>query len=282
MFMVPNRGWVIPLVLVLSLACAAKDRLSGGTLIVELPAPFDTATQVVSEIAADGTIRGTGEYKTESEITGALPAQYSALLTPVVPSGAAVFYKIRSSALAPRHYDNSSDMGTIVVAYTVERVSAEKSRLTIESVFVPDSRHGRNGSDGAVESCEFTAIEAKLQALAKVKEEASQKAAQEQQQVRIITLRRQLADGQSRFDALNAEVQQLEKRSAELRQLSVVRIKSSAARLKSFPYARASVLRPLSEGEELDVLYRTASWYRVRTNEGSVGWVYYSFLEPAQ
>jgi len=282
MFMVPNRRWVIPLILVLSLASPAKDHHSDGSLAAELQVPYDTAVQVVSEVAADGTIRGTGEYATASEITGALPARSSNLLRPETPQGASVFYKVHASTIAPRHYNNSADMGTIVVAYTVEKISDDRSRLTIESIYVPDSHHGRSGSDGSVESCEFTAIETKLKKLSDMKEQAKQQQEKEQQEVRVRTLRRQLADQQARFDALNAEVQQLEKRSAELRQLSVVRSKSGEGRLKASPYARAETLRALTEGEELDVLYRTASWYRVRTNEGHVGWVYYSFLEPAR
>jgi hypothetical protein len=281
--MVRIRYWVAPLALILSVMCVAKNRRSEGALTVELATPFDTAVEVVSEAAADGTIRGTGDYATESEVTGALPATASSLLRPAeVPSGASVFYKVRSGTVAPRHYINSGDLGTVVVAYTVERISDEKSRLTIESVFVPDSRHGRSASDGSVETCEFTAIETRLKTLTLAKEQAKQQREKEQQEVRIRTLRRQLADEQSRYDALNAEVQQLEKRSLELRQLSVVRIKSSAARLKESPYAHAKVLQHLSEGEELDVLYRTTAWYRVSTSEGRIGWIYYSFLEPAQ
>lgn len=280
--MVPNRYWVIPLVLLLSMACAAKDHHSNGSLTIELPASFETASQVVADVAADGKVRGTGQYATETEITGALPAQESTLLSPTVPAGAAVFYKVRSGALSPRHYNDSSDMGTIVIAYVVEKVSDDKSRLTIESIYVPDSHHGRSASDGSVETCEFTAIEAKLKALDDMKEQAKEQQEKEQQQVRIRTLRRQLADEQARYDALNAEVQQLEKRSTELRQLSVVRSKSGDARLKVSPYARAETLQPLTEGEDLDVLYRTSAWYFVRTGQGQEGWVYYSFLEPAQ
>ncbi|MGZ4815915.1 MAG: SH3 domain-containing protein, partial [Terriglobales bacterium] len=144
------------------------------------------------------------------------------------------------------------------------------------------SRHGRSASDGSVETCEFTAIEARLKMLAQAKELAKQQQEKDQQEVRVRTLRRELADQQARFDALNAQAQQLEKRFTELRQLAVVRSKSSSAQLKASSYARAANVRMLMEGEELDVLYRTTSWYRVRTHDGQVGWVFYSLLEPAR
>ena len=281
--MVPNRYWAIPLLVFLSLGCFAKDRRTEGSLTVDVPASFETARQVVSEIAADGTVRGTGQYATEQQINGAMPALSSSLLQPAeIPEGASVFYKVRTGALAPRHYNNSNDQGTIVVAYTLSKVSSDKSRLTIESVFVPDSRHGRSASDGSVETCEFTAIETRLKVLEQAKELAKQQQEKDAQEVRVRTLRRELAEEQARFDALTAEAQQLDRRYEELRQLSVVRSRSSSAQLKRSPYAHADSVRTLVEGEELDVLYRTPSWYRVRTHEGQIGWVFYSLLEPAR
>jgi hypothetical protein len=281
--MVPNRSWVIlSIVLLLTTLSMAKDRHAEGSLTIDLPASFDTAVQVVSEIAADGVIRGTAEYQVESEITGAQPALSSNLLKPEPVPGASYFYKVRQGALAPRHYKDSNDAGTLVVAYTVEKITDDKSRLTIESVFVPDSHHGRSASDGSVETCEFTAIETRIKTLQQAKLEAKQRQETEQQQVRIRQLRRELADKQSQFDALNAEVQQLQKRSSELRQLSVVKAKSSAVRLQVAPYAHSRTLQALTEGEELDVLYRSSSWYRVRTSSGSIGWVYASLLEPVR
>jgi polyhydroxyalkanoate synthesis regulator phasin len=273
---------IISLAVVLSSFAIAKGRRAEGSLTVDLPASYETAVQVVSEIAADGTIRGTAQYQTESQITDAQPATSSSLLTPEPIPGASYFYKIRSTTLSPRHYKDSNDVGTLVVAYTLEKVSEEKSRLTIESVFVPDSHHGRSASDGSVETCEFTAIEARLKTLELAKQQARQREETEQQQVRIRTLRRQLAEEQSHFDALKAEVQQLQKRSMELRNLCVAKAKSSAVRLQVAPYARSQVLQALTEGEELDVLYKTSNWYRVRTSGGTIGWVYASLLEPVQ
>ena len=277
-----KRCWAISFLLVFSLLCAAKDRHAEGSLSVELSAPFETVIQVVSETAADGIIRGTAEYQTETQISGAVPAETSTLLRPADTPGAHVFYKVRTGAISPRHYNNSNDAGTVVVAYILEKLPEEKSRLTIESVFVPDSHHGRSASDGSVEACEFTAIETRLKTLAEAKLRAREQQEREAQQVRIRTLRRKVADQQGRFDALNAEAQQLEKRSAELRQLALVRAKSNSARLRAAPYVRANTLQSLTQGEELDVLYRTASWYKVRTVSGQTGWIYVSLVEPAQ
>jgi hypothetical protein len=278
-----HRYLLVPILTISSILSFAKDRRTEGSLTIDLPGSFEVISEVVSEIASDGTIRGTGQYATEQQITGAVPAQSSNLLQPSeIAPGAAVFYKVREGTLAPRHFNGSNDQGTLVLAYIVSRLSPEKSRLTIESVFVPDTRHGRSASDGSVETCEFTAIEARMKALAEAKALEKERKDKEEQEVRLRTLRRQLAEEQSRYDALHAQAQQLEKRSSELRQLTVVRSKSSTARLKDLPYTHADNLRSLVEGEELVVLYRTANWYRVRTHEGQIGWVFHSSLEAAQ
>ena len=278
--MVPNRGRVVSvLLLALSLVSLAKERQTDGSLTVDLPASFDTVTQVVSEIASDGIIRGTAEYKTESQMSGAEAAESSPYLTPNVPQGAKVFYKVRPGTPAPRNYKDSSDRGVLTIAYIVEKVDADNTRLIIQSVYVPESHHGNSASDGSVEACEFTAIENQLKIAAQQKRDAEELKQNEQKEVEVKRLRHQLADEQARYDALNAEVQELQKRSAQLRALSVVKTKSAAARLQSAPYAHAETKQALIKGQELDVLYRTPSWYQVRTGDGQVGWVYVSFLE---
>jgi len=281
--MVPNRTRAI-LLLVLAMATlgTAKERHADGTLSTEVPSSFETVTQAVSEVASDGVIRGTAEYQTDTQILGAEAAESSPFLTPEVPQGARVFYKIRPGTLAPRNYKNSQDRGTLVIAYLVEKVDDENSRLTIESIFVPETHHGHSVSDGSVETCEFTAIETRLKTVAEQKREAEELKIKEQKELQVRSLRRELADQQGRYDALNAEVKELQKRSAQLRALSVVKTKSAAALLKSSPYAHAETFSALTQGQELDVLYRTPSWYRVRTSDGQIGWVYASFLEAVQ
>jgi Bacterial SH3 domain len=280
--MVPSRGWVVSVILALSLLALAKERQADGSLSVEIPASFDAVAHIVSDVASDGIIRGTAEYKTESQLSGAELAESSQYLTPNVPQGAKVFYKVRPGTLAPRNYKDSEDKGTLVIAYIVEKIDAENTRLRIESVYVPDTHHGRSTSDGSVEACEFTAIETQLKTLAQDQREAAELKEKERKEVEVRKLRRELADDQARYDALNAEVQELQKRSAQLRALSVVKTKSAAARLQSSPYAHAETMQALAKGQELDVLYRTPSWYRVRTSDGQVGWVYASFLEEVQ
>jgi Bacterial SH3 domain len=277
-----RRSLLISAFFLLCVMSAARERSSAeGSLTAELPVPYDTALQLVSDIAANGVIPGTGEFQDETQIAGAVRANSSKLLTPVEIPGATVFYKVRERTLAPRHYKNSNDQGTLVIAYTVENISEQKSRVTIESAFVPDSHHGRSTSDGSVEACEFTVMDARLKAIELGRKQAKQRELDEQQQVHIRALKIQVAASQAQADALQTEVQQLEKRSAELRKLAVVRSKSDIAKLKESPYTRSKTLKALNIGEELRVLYRTADWCRVRTTEGEVGWVYLSFLEPA-
>jgi exonuclease VII large subunit len=260
----------------------AKDRQAEGSLAVELPVPFEMATQIVHEVASDGVIRGTAEYQAENELTGAEGAQSSPLLKRETSPTNEVFYKVRARTLAPRHYHDSNDLGTLVVAYSVDKISEEKSTLTIESIFVPDSHHGRSASDGSVETCEFTEIETRLKSLLVAKQQAKEREENEQKQVRIRNLRRQLSEEQVRFDALNAEVEQLQKRSTELRQFTRVRTKSGSVRLQAAPHARSQSVQALTEGEELSVLFKARGWYRVRTSGGQTGWVYASLLETAQ
>jgi hypothetical protein len=46
--------------------------------------------------------------------------------------------------------------------YVVEKAAANQTRISIEAVFVEDSRHGRHISEGMVEIAEYAEIAKKL------------------------------------------------------------------------------------------------------------------------
>ena len=53
-------------------------------------------------------------------------------------------------AIAPRHFRESADQGTIAVRFVVTGVSPERTRLRIDAVFVEDAHRTVHASDGTV------------------------------------------------------------------------------------------------------------------------------------
>jgi Bacterial SH3 domain len=280
---------VVVVTLLCSTAAFARSRQrAAGAFSVDFPDKFDTVLRVVRDASEDGRIRGTYQYLGESELTGAAPADDSPLLRmksrpdAVVLPDAVVFYKIRQHTLSPGHFIHSTDVGTVAVRYIVEKLPGDKARLTIESVFVQDSHHGRHASDGSVETSEFVAIHAKLQAIEREESEAAQRQRTERQQATVRQLERELGDELAQIDAVNHQISELQKRSQQLRQSTLAQVKAAVAELKAAPYTRAPAIAKLERGQQLTVLGRAPYWCRVKTSDGNKGWVYQLFLEAAQ
>jgi hypothetical protein len=89
----------------------AKD--SSG-FVTEIPAKESDVLSVVKEVAADTLVRGTYVYEKDKTLTGAVPAKTSDVFGAWQGPGT-VFYKVLTGALAPRHFADSADSGTITV-----------------------------------------------------------------------------------------------------------------------------------------------------------------------
>lgn len=114
--------------------------------------------KAVADVAADGIIHGTYAYEKDQTFTGANVSKTSAYYGKWTGAGK-VFYKEYPDALAPRHFRESADMGTVYVRYVVDAVSAKRTHIQIDAIFVEDGRKKAHPSDGTVETSEFKEIQ---------------------------------------------------------------------------------------------------------------------------
>jgi hypothetical protein len=149
----------------LALVGLTKVALAGtpdhSGLSTALPMPYAAVVEAVRAVCADGVIRGTAQYESESTIDGAKESPSSALFPQWTGSGAA-FYKTRPGAIAPSHFAGSKDRGAVTVRYVVAPGPAGDTHVIIDAVFVEDTHHGRHPSQGFVEKAEFEEIAKRL------------------------------------------------------------------------------------------------------------------------
>ena len=157
-----SRGlWALVLGVATGLLALAGTPDHSTSLSTALPMPYAAVVEAVRAVCADGVIRGTAQYESEATIDGAKESPSSALFPPWTGSGVA-FYKTRPGAIAPSHFAGSRDRGAVTVRYVVEPGPAGETRVTIDAVFVEDTRHGRHPSQGFVEKAEFEEIAKRL------------------------------------------------------------------------------------------------------------------------
>src|SRR5258708_10041937 len=152
---------------------ASKDHAAPNPgFVTELAASIEDVLQALQEVLEDQTIHGTQVFDREPTLTGAVIVGSTALFEPWKGEGK-VFYKIRTNAIAPRHFLQSADQGTIAARYEVTSVSPARTRLRIDAVFVEPAHRAVDSSDGTVESSEYTAIQDHLQPLQFAEQEAT-------------------------------------------------------------------------------------------------------------
>ena len=161
----------IPLLLLLLVSTVptatarGKDKISYGEgLIVNIPLPETEVEQVVEEVAQDGVIRGTKEYN-KDEFVGGAKAADSSHVFPAWDQGGRVIYKVRTEALDPRNFKDSSDVGTLVVRYVVMPQGEKNTVLRINALFEEDFRRVVHQSNGSVETAEYKDIREHLDSI---------------------------------------------------------------------------------------------------------------------
>lgn len=264
----------------LALAVSAPSARTSGTYTVVFQNPSEAVIDAVREVSKDGVIRGTSQYAGEKYISGAVPA----LSTKVFPKTAegTVFYKVREQTVAPSNFVASNDVGTLAVRYLVQPVDAQRTRVIIDAAFVEDSHHGSHPSEGAVELSEYAAIVAKLKAL---EEQRKLTRAQEQRNDLLHQrdeLQRNLQEESAQADVLEVQIARAREERDQLRKQLVGEVIRGEAQLRAAPYTHATALQSLKQGDKVDILDRTAYWYRVRTAQGKEGWLYRLALEGVQ
>src|SRR5271169_6604840 len=133
-------------------ALAAKTTIALTTpgLTREFPATLDEVRQAVQMVQHDQILHGTLVFDKEPVLSGAEAVDSSPLFDAWEGRGE-VYYKVRNNAIAPRHFLESADIGTIAVRYVVIHVNDERTRVHVDAVYVETAHRRIHPSDGNVE-----------------------------------------------------------------------------------------------------------------------------------
>jgi len=277
-----STGLILTFILLLPFCLTAKPQKHYGQgFTIDLDEPYDRVLKVVESVTQDGLIRGTSEYKGNSDLYGANPRKATdAFRTPPAPG--TVFYKERANSIAPDHFYGSNDEGVVTVRYVVQALGAKSTRLTIDAIFVENNHHHSHTSDGTVENAEFLAISDEIKDIEdkELKQRQDAEIAKEQEQ--IGTLQTQVDEQNLQLKAVKAKEQDLEQQLAKLQPGKPGKVRTASADLKAEPYNQSKTLKFLSQDEDITILQRTRSWYRVQASDGQKGWVYALMLEVKQ
>jgi len=272
---------VVPLSKLAATTHSSQGEPSGSRGIeVVLDSPEVDVFHAVEHVANDEIVHGTYVYEREKTLAGAVAATSSSFFGPWHGPGK-VLYKICSGALAPRHFKDSSDIGTISVRYLVQDLKDSKTRVQIEAVFVEDGRRKIHASDGSVESSELKEIQDQLQQI-RLAEQREAEALHQRKQLEAAQAAQAREREQERSHLLAAEssAKSLEQHVSELRHELVRLVISRGAELKSAPFHSAVSLQSLAPDSEVLVLIVTPYWYGVETSTGRRGWLRRDQVRP--
>ena len=248
-------------------------------LVMEFSASYDDALRALQEIVQDQTIHGTYMFDREKTLTGAVTAD-STTLFDRWEGGGKVFYKIRTEVIAPRHFLESADLGTIAVRYVLTNVSPQRIRLRIDAIFVEKAHRALHVSDGTVESSEYKVIQDRLQAIQSAEQEAADTERHRESialaQRRIL---RQREDETLQLASAQSSVHDLERRVEALRHELERRVKAPGASLKAAPFHSAADLAELAAYTDVVIAIVTPHWLGVETPQGQRGWLPVERLE---
>jgi hypothetical protein len=284
-------GWL--LLLLPGVAYSRSHRESVAPFSIDLDKPFPTVVEVVRDVAGNGVIQGTFEFKGDESLSRAEAAPTSRLFPPWTGSGQ-VFFKVRTRALSPAHFLNSNDMGTVAVRYVVQELGPNSTRLNIDAVFVENTHHRSHPSDGYVEASEFGVVGKRLRESDRQQHRVSSLGTDQHQEsssraekpaIEVVdssitgNLQHVIAAQEAKLDAESETLRQLQARAAQLRQGPAVRISVLRAELKAFPYAHSPAVAALAKDEQVTILAKSAYWYRIRSADGQEGWIHHRMLE---
>ncbi len=250
---------------------AAQDYGLGFS--TEIAAPEDEVVQAVEDVVNDGIIQGSKEFNKDKYIESASPATSSSLF-PEWKEPGHVYYKVRTSVLAPLDFKESRDEGTLAVRYVVQAKDAFKTIVHIDAVFAEDALRTVHPSDGSVENAECQDIQDRVDAVEADKKQVVERDKQRQEKLAQQTDKRKkeagevaaLASAQSSALTLDQRVESLRRRAERV-------VKAPGSPLKSAPFQSASNVKSLEAGEEVVIVIVTPYWYGVETTEGQHGWM---------
>ena len=259
--------------------CLGDRELRSPGLVTEFAASQQDALQALQEVLKDQIIHGTIMFDRDETLSGAEVAA-STPLFPTWKGEGQAFYKIRRQAIAPRHFLESADQGTIAVRYVLSMAGEDRARIRIDAVFVEAAHRTVHPSDGSVEAAETKAIREHLQAIQNAEAEAAEALRQrEGEQLARQTVIHQREDESSRLAAAQSSAEEMEKRIAGLRHELERRVHAPGAKLKAAPFASAAEIATLPAYTEVVIVIVTPHWLGVETPAGQRGWLRLSELE---
>ncbi len=246
----------------------------------EIVSPESEVLLAVEAIVNDGIIQGSKEYNKDKYIENASSASSSPLF-PEWKEPGKVYYKVRTSVLAPLNFRDSKDEGTLAVRYVVQSKDASKSILRIDAVFVEDFHRTVHTSDGSVENAECQDIRDHIEAVETEKKQKDDREKQRQEKLAKQEFeRKQQADEAAALAASQTSAQTLDQHLDDLRRKAERVVKAPGGQLKSAPFHSATNVKSLEAGAEVVILVVTPYWYGVETTDGQHGWIHRGQLEP--
>jgi hypothetical protein len=184
------------------------------------------------------------------------------------------------NALAPRHFKDAADVGTLTVRYVVQGVEPNKTRVQIDAAFVEDGNHKAHASDTTVETSEFADIQSHILEIQKQEQQTAELNQRRKALVETREAAKERNDELARLNESETSLTSLQHQVDELHRKIEVRVKSDAIDLKAAPFNRAAKLSSIPGHSELLVEIITDYWYGVETVEGHRGWVRQDQVEP--
>lgn len=260
-------------------ALPPKELTTPG-LVREFSAPIEDVRQAVISVQKDHILHGTLIFDKEPTLTGAEAVDATPLFDPWQGTGE-VYYKVRLNAIAPRHFLDSGDQGTIGVRYVIIPVTQERTRVKVDAVYIESAHKIVHPSDGTVEKSEMKEIKEALDSLQQAAMDAAD-ARRRELSAELVrqSYARQREDETTRLSNAQSSEKEMEQEIISLRHELERRVKAPGADLKAAPFQAAANLKTLAAYTEVVVLIVTPHWLGVETPEGQRGWLPLEQLEP--
>jgi len=265
---------------VLAGGAIAQKPLTTPGLMRELSGSLEEVREAVINVQKDHIIHGTKVFDREPILTGAQDASSAPLFEPWTGPGE-VYFKVRPDSIAPRHFLESQDVGTIIVRYVVIPAGPDRTRVKVDAVYIETAHKTMHPSDGSVEKEEMKEIKDSLDSMRQAEEDAAD-ARRREQSAELVrqSYVRQRQDESTRLSSLQDNQKELEQEISSLRHELERRVKAPGADLKAAPFHAAANLKTLSAFSEVVILIVTPHWLGVETPEGQRGWLSNEQLEP--
>jgi hypothetical protein len=257
----------------------AKETLTTPGLVREFFGSLEEVRQAVQFVVHDQVIHGTLVFDKEPILNGAEAADSTPLFDPWQGPGY-VYFKIRKNAIAPRHFLESGDQGTIAVRFVLIPVDANRTRVKIDAIYQETAHRVFHPSDGTVEKSEMKEIKDQLETLQEAAAQAAD-ARRRQTSAELVrqSLIRQREDESTRISNAQSSQKDLEQQVNALHRELERRVKAPGADLKAAPFKSAATLKTLSAFTDVVILIVTPHWLGVETPDGQRGWLPQELLE---